>query len=177
MAMKKPSAKRSNAAKKGWETRRAKAAASLKVKRSQAAKKGWETRRARAASVGLPVHFYRAKHVLPSVSERERALEIEVARLKAENALIKKNAQKKIERLKERVEVLKNPPKKQIQQYVKEHPDESRMAVVRMIQQKMSEGRGFYESMYDTWADVNFLDEFEEIDDIREIWGEEGTTP
>ena len=156
-----PDPKRSAAAKKGWITRRKRQAEreAKQQRRRQAALKGWETRRAKSA--------------------RELELESEVERLKRELAESQKRA-KKLEAIakarKEKIRRIERPVR--IQQLVKKDPEAFRVSVGKEVERKiLQDGFGVYQAIVETHAEIDFLDEYSDIDDVRQAFADEAVSP
>ena len=143
------------AAKKGWETRRKKAA-----KRSEAALKGWVTRRRKVKS--KPSSFYVPKGKGVKKPKKKTLSE----KLKSK--------EKKIKTLEQKLDKLKR--EKSIREIAKEHPELVKDAHRRRIQMALKKGN-VPQVVREIWFEWEDFDVYENEREIWEIFEEDGGSP
>lgn len=179
MSKKKPiDPKRSEAAKRGWITRRLRQGIGLtqKQKRSLAAKKGWETRRKKQRGIILESKTSREKEL----EDREKELTKRIAELEEQLERQKSYSQrleKGIEKLKIKEFHEQVPPSELVSYEISKDPEAAKVAVAKMIEERLNLGWPFYQSLRDVWEEMRFTDQYSDIADIREAWEDEGTSP
>lgn len=159
----KPDPKRSAAAKKGWETRRRRERMAQRLKRSLAVRKS-------AAK----------KRVEQPATSREKELEAKIAQLEVqllEQKQLNQRMQENVKELKQRIKRVKKPYVVELSQRVAKDYEAAQKAVAENIEYKMSQGWEFYTALYDTWEELNMVEGFDDIADVREAWENEGVSP
>lgn len=179
--------KRSAAAKKGWETRRKNAQAKKRV-----AKEKERIVKARKQSLAQRKSLAERKIKKPSgKTEREKELERKMAELELELIQVKqkqvalelellqtkKKAVEHIKKLRHKIKRIKKPYHVEVQERATADPEAFKRMVVNMVEDRMREGWGVYQAIADTWEEVNFIEGWEDMDDVRQAFAEEGETP
>ena len=156
--------------------------------RSLAAKRGWETRRRRKRialrlKISLGVRKASAEKRVPKVkgkSSRESELEARIAELEIELITEKQLAQRIREdnaKLKHRIKRIRLPWHVEASRLVKKDKEAADKAIVEAIESKVKGGWEFYAALWDTYEEINLVEGYGEIDDIREAWENEGESP
>ena len=167
--------RRSEAAKKGWITRRLKQGIGLTVKqkRSLAAKKGWETRRKKQARVKPERKTDKERELENRIAELEKQLTLQKEELEKQKSYTKR-LEKGIENLRIKEYQKQVPPAEEVSFEIAKDPEAAKVAVAGMIQERLDLGWPFFQALHDVWEEMGFVDEFSDIADIREAWEEAG---
>ena len=172
----KPDPTRSEAARKGWETRRRRERQAQRLKRSLAARKG-AAKKASQSPRGQSSEVRRLR-------QRVAQLELELVERKEElrkerelNQKLRRNFKRKVEEDRKKIERLQYPPKVLTNEAIEADKEAANAAVADMIKRKVADGWEFYTALMDTWEQVRDLDEYYDIADVREAWADEGDSP